>query len=184
MAASILLRYPKFFVRDSLTKFRPLPLAHLASSATGSARIAPHRTSAFKWVRVRNRCQKKRPSVRTTSFLVPVTGLEPVRHRWRWILSPLRLPFHHTGMVCILFGYLHIRRIRFASAGVRLRCPKFSVRCSLTKFRPLPIAQVASSATGGAPIAPQTLTAAPSLAVDFESTTSTISSHRHGACIV
>ena len=31
--------------------------------------------------------------------LVPVTGLEPVRHRWRRILSPLRLPFHHTGMV-------------------------------------------------------------------------------------
>ena len=30
--------------------------------------------------------------------LVPVTGLEPVRHRWRWILSPLRLPFHHTGV--------------------------------------------------------------------------------------
>ncbi len=29
--------------------------------------------------------------------LVPVTGLEPVRHRWRRILSPLRLPFHHTG---------------------------------------------------------------------------------------
>ena len=33
--------------------------------------------------------------------LVPVTGLEPVRHRWRWILSPLRLPFHHTGVVLI-----------------------------------------------------------------------------------
>ena len=31
------------------------------------------------------------------SFLVPVTGLEPVRCRQRWILSPLRLPFHHTG---------------------------------------------------------------------------------------
>ena len=30
--------------------------------------------------------------------LVPVTGLEPVRCRQRWILSPLRLPFHHTGM--------------------------------------------------------------------------------------
>ena len=30
--------------------------------------------------------------------MVPVTGLEPVRHRWRWILSPLRLPFHHTGI--------------------------------------------------------------------------------------
>ena len=33
--------------------------------------------------------------------LVPVTGLEPVRHRWRWILSPLRLPFHHTGIALI-----------------------------------------------------------------------------------
>ena len=33
--------------------------------------------------------------------LVPVTGLEPVRCRQRWILSPLRLPFHHTGMVLI-----------------------------------------------------------------------------------
>ena len=31
--------------------------------------------------------------------LMPVTGLEPVRHRWRRILSPLRLPFHHTGVV-------------------------------------------------------------------------------------
>ncbi len=30
-------------------------------------------------------------------YLVPVTGLEPVRCRQRWILSPLRLPFHHTG---------------------------------------------------------------------------------------
>ena len=29
--------------------------------------------------------------------MVPVTGLEPVRCRQRWILSPLRLPFHHTG---------------------------------------------------------------------------------------
>ena len=29
--------------------------------------------------------------------MVPVAGLEPARHRWRWILSPLRLPFHHTG---------------------------------------------------------------------------------------
>ena len=33
--------------------------------------------------------------------LVPVTGLEPVRCRQRRILSPLRLPFHHTGRVLI-----------------------------------------------------------------------------------
>ena len=31
--------------------------------------------------------------------LVPVAGLEPARHCWRWILSPLRLPFHHTGIL-------------------------------------------------------------------------------------
>ena len=47
-------------------------------------------------------------------YLVPVTGLEPVRCRQRWILSPLRLPFHHTG--------------RFIPACIqweidRLRCP-------------------------------------------------------------
>ena len=44
------------------------------------------------------RCNKKmeRPDG-LSIFLVPVTGLEPVRCRHRWILSPLRLPFHHTG---------------------------------------------------------------------------------------
>ncbi len=30
-------------------------------------------------------------------FLVPLTGLEPVRCRQRGILSPLCLPFHHSG---------------------------------------------------------------------------------------
>ena len=38
--------------------------------------------------------------------MVPVTGLEPVRHRWRWILSPLRLPFHHTGRCYGIIHYL------------------------------------------------------------------------------
>ena len=44
------------------------------------------------------RYQESRYPVGVSAFLVPVTGLEPVRHRWRWILSPLRLPFHHTGI--------------------------------------------------------------------------------------
>ena len=39
---------------------------------------------------------KKHP-IRGAFLLVPVTGLEPVRCRQRRILSPLRLPFHHTG---------------------------------------------------------------------------------------
>ncbi len=29
--------------------------------------------------------------------MVPVTGLEPVQYHYRGILSPLCLPFHHTG---------------------------------------------------------------------------------------
>ena len=118
---------------------------------------------------------KKEEALASSFLLVPVTGLEPVRHRWRRILSPLRLPFHHTGRCVILL--LHAP-IRFASAGVRLRCPKFPARCSLAKFRPLPIAQVAPPATGGAPFAPQTLIGPPSLAADFESATSTFFSHR------
>ena len=44
-------------------------------------------------------------------FVVPVTGLEPVRHRWRWILSPLRLPFHHTGIVLIYYS-IHQREMQ------------------------------------------------------------------------
>ena len=45
--------------------------------------------------------------------------------------------------------------IGFAVSAFLLRCPKFPVRCSLTKFRPLPRAQLACSATGSARIASQ-----------------------------
>ena len=44
------------------------------------------------------RCKKIPRPVRDRGKMVPVTGLEPVRCRQRWILSPLRLPFHHTGI--------------------------------------------------------------------------------------
>ena len=45
--------------------------------------------------------KEKREAEASLFSLVPVTGLEPVRCRQRWILSPLRLPFHHTGMAPI-----------------------------------------------------------------------------------
>ena len=35
-------------------------------------------------------------AVRTLA-MVPVVGLEPTRYRYQRILSPSRLPFHHTG---------------------------------------------------------------------------------------
>ena len=40
---------------------------------------------------------KKQSPTRGDCFLVPVTGLEPVRDRSQGILSPWCLPFHHTG---------------------------------------------------------------------------------------
>ena len=47
----------------------------------------------------------ERPTV-SRLCLVPVTGLEPVRCRQRWILSPLRLPFHHTGRCTGIVYYI------------------------------------------------------------------------------
>ena len=41
--------------------------------------------------------KQKREAEASLFCLVPVAGLEPARCRQRWILSPLRLPFHHTG---------------------------------------------------------------------------------------
>ena len=39
------------------------------------------------------------------AILVPVTGLEPVRCRHRWILSPLRLPIPSHRQVCHYFVF-------------------------------------------------------------------------------
>ena len=40
----------------------------------------------------------RKSAPRGALFLVPVTGLEPVRGRPQGILSPWCLPFHHTGL--------------------------------------------------------------------------------------
>ena len=36
-----------------------------------------------------------------TTLLVPVAGVEPARHRWRRILSPLRLPIPSYRQICL-----------------------------------------------------------------------------------
>ena len=41
--------------------------------------------------------QQKNRSLKAAALLVPVVGLEPTRCRHQRILSPSRLPFHHTG---------------------------------------------------------------------------------------
>ena len=43
------------------------------------------------------RYQESRYPVWVSAFLVPLTGLEPVRSRLQRILSPRCLPFHHSG---------------------------------------------------------------------------------------
>ncbi len=49
--------------------------------------------------------QKKTP-LHSGAFLVPVTGLEPVRCRQRWILSPLRLPIPTHRQVLAYYSVL------------------------------------------------------------------------------
>ena len=51
------------------------------------------------------------------SFLVPVVGLEPTRCRHRRILNPLRLPFHHTGVMMAVY----IRRGKNSSLSFPLQ---------------------------------------------------------------
>lgn len=49
--------------------------------------------------RVNRQNKKTEPRTRSASrlSLVPVVGLEPTRYCYQRILSPSRLPFHHTG---------------------------------------------------------------------------------------
>ena len=49
--------------------------------------------------------QKKTP-LHSGAFLVPVTGLEPVRCRQRWILSPRRLPIPTHRQVLAYYSVL------------------------------------------------------------------------------
>ena len=54
------------------------------------------------------------------SEMVPVVGLEPTRCRHQRILSPSRLPFHHTGERTLLLYKIisHNSRVDFASRQI------------------------------------------------------------------
>jgi len=41
--------------------------------------------------------------------MVPEDGLEPSRYLYRWILSPLRLPFHHSGICLYIIHNLFLK---------------------------------------------------------------------------
>ena len=42
--------------------------------------------------------------------MVPVVGLEPTRCRHQRILSPSRLPFHHTGKLLVYYTPLNEKK--------------------------------------------------------------------------
>ena len=73
-----------FFFLSERRKYRKPPVCALVSADV-------HRTSAFRWVRFRAKPKRSRP-IRVGIFLVPATGIEPVRFLRRGILSPLCLP--------------------------------------------------------------------------------------------
>ncbi len=66
-----------------------------------STRLSPRiRTSA----RISHKSAKTKPPARGGFVLVPVVGLEPTRCCHQRILSPSRLPFHHTGKVLFIYS--------------------------------------------------------------------------------
>ena len=86
-----------FFGCGGRTRYAFLPLAKIkvaTSVCTGGRNCPPDSSTAMG---SSPRHKNMGYPVRVSHILVPVAGLEPARHRWRWILSPLRLPFHHTG---------------------------------------------------------------------------------------
>ena len=62
-------------------------------------------------------------------FLVPVTGLEPVRCRQRWILSPLRLPIPSHRHID--FGIISYLRCKFKGKfNIFAFCQQFPLKNS------------------------------------------------------
>lgn len=45
--------------------------------------------------------------------MVPEAGLEPARYRYRWILSPLRLPVSPLGHAQILYNIIILNAITY-----------------------------------------------------------------------
>ena len=73
--------------------------------------------------------------------------------------EPISFSVRNVGRVgrtrfCLCDGHLLSLVLRISPVGVPGECPRR--RCAFVPRRPRPLAQVASSATGGAPIAPPT----------------------------
>ena len=80
------------------------------------------------------------------SDMVPVTGLEPVRCRQRWILSPLRLPIPSHRPVCLsLYCGRHEIASIFSGPNVN------NIRCLVLSGGYLSLTAVPYAMTSAAP---------------------------------
>ena len=87
-----------------------------------------------------------------SAYLVPVAGLEPARCRHRWILSPLRLPIpSHRQVLMHKYTAKEIWGLAACCGARYLPCRQ----SGFVSYRPLPLALLPLSATGGGRIAPQ-----------------------------
>lgn len=68
-----------------------------ASEAPGFSGASPNLHRAVQGT-VAISAKKQGAPKRVLLILVPEVGLEPTRYCYQWILSPSRLPFHHTGI--------------------------------------------------------------------------------------
>ena len=152
-----------FRLRRWSTAAQPAALLHPPPAAQGGwARLSPP-------VRVGG-IKKWDTPVGVSHFLVPVTGLEPVRCRQRWILSPLRLPIPSHRQVCFAFLSASHRWLFIVAAFRRRMSPSFAVPGALLGAFRLRRSPTAAPAT---PSLYPPLAALGLASVDFESTTST-----------
>ena len=123
--------------------------ARFGTHSTSQKRGAGARIFGTSWVEPPVRAQsrpisKKQHPKRGAAFLVPVTGLEPVRCRQRWILSPLRLPIpsHRRGDLVIISHGARKFKGEFADTfGAKKRCKGVPNRRKMWYDNEVPLSQ-------------------------------------------
>ena len=131
-------------------------LGHIMERFPSSRKPATvHRTVPLKRVRVLAPIVNKKREASTSLFLlVRIVGLEPTR-RWHRNLNPTRLPIPSYPHILLNSFY---RKMTEPKSNGSSCCGARHLRRRQSAFlicRPLPLALLASPATGGARIAPQ-----------------------------
>ena len=111
------LPFPGLGVKPRPAKRRGCGNYGFASSAPGGAKPQfPRHVIHYRSRSSPDPMAKRKEGTSPSLLLVPVVGLEPTRCRHQRILSPSRLPFHHTGvsLSSIYHSKRKFKRKRFA----------------------------------------------------------------------